>query len=308
MQNRRLSGLIAATYSPVTADGSVDVSAIAAMVDRLTADRIGGLFIGGSTGEGMSLSSTQRRKLAEAFIDAAAGSLPVIVHVGHNSLAEAAELAAHAGQAGATAISATCPSYFRITREEVLVECMAEIARAAGELPFYYYHIPVMTGSRLNMVRFLELAETQIPNLAGLKFTDTRLHEFQSCLELEEGRYDVVWGCDEMLLGAWAVGARAAIGSTYNFMPKVYQNLIAAFEKGDLAGARRYQSFAIKAIEVIARFPFHPAVKAIFNMQGLDLGDCRLPQPKLDRDQVNALRQQLEAIDFFDKINCGEGE
>ena len=93
---------------------------------------------------------------------------------------------------------------------------MQHIASGAPNLPFYYYHIPMLTGSTLDMVEFLTQGAKSIPNLVGLKYTDTKLYEFQNCLELAAGRFDVVWGCDEMLLGALATGGRGAIGSTYN--------------------------------------------------------------------------------------------
>ena len=91
-----LRGLIAATYTPLHADGQLNLDRIAKLVDHLLADRVDGLYVCGSTGEGMSLSSDERRSVAQTFVEAAAGRVPVIVQVGHNSLAEARELAAHA--------------------------------------------------------------------------------------------------------------------------------------------------------------------------------------------------------------------
>lgn len=305
MDFNRLQGLIAATYTPISADGQLNLVPIQTMVDGLIDQGIGGLYVGGSTGEGMSLCSDERKRLAAAFVEATAGRIPVIVQVGHNSLAEASALAAHARDCGANAISATCPSYFKINSEEVLVESIANIAAAAPDLPFYYYHIPLLTGSSLNMVKFLRRASILIPNLVGLKYTDTRLHEFQACLELDDGRFDVVWGCDEMLLGALAVGGKAAIGSTYNFMSGIYRQVIQAFGRGDLVAARRNQAWANAVIELIGQFPFHPAVKQIFRMQGIDLGQCRLPQPRLDDEHVASLRQQLDSIRFFEVIAAG---
>lgn len=102
----------------------------------------------------------------------------MIVQVGHNSLREAQELAKHAQQIGASAISATCPSYFKVASVQSLTLCMQELAAAAPETPFYYYHIPVLTGSSIDMVEFLTHADEAIPTLVGLKYTDTMLFEF----------------------------------------------------------------------------------------------------------------------------------
>jgi N-acetylneuraminate lyase len=177
---------------------------------------------------------------------------------------------------------------------------MAELAAAAPDLPFYYYHIPALTGSTLNILQFLEQGCCTIPSLVGLKYTDTKLHEFQQCLEFDGGRIDVVWGCDEMLLGALATGARAAIGSTYNIATPLYRAIFQAFEAHDFKEARRLQSLSVNMISTVMRFPFHPAMKAVLGMLGFDVGGCRLPQGSLTAEDVEDLRSDLNRIGFFD--------
>lgn len=300
MNLSKLSGLVAATYTPLHDDGSLNLRQISPMVEHLLSSGVTGLYVCGSTGEGMSLSGDDRRAVAEAYVRATAGRVPVIVQVGHNSLDEARQLAAHAQQTGADIVSATCPSYFKVSTVESLVDCMAELAAGAPDLPFYYYHIPTLTGSQIDMVEFLNLAGGRIPNLAGLKYTCATLHEFQECCELQDGRFDVVWGFDEMLLGALATGATAAIGSTYNIAAPLYQKLLVAFADGDLKKARQLQTLSICMIRTLCKYPFHPAMKAVFAMKGLDVGGCRLPQGRLSTDDAATLKQQLTEIGFFD--------
>jgi N-acetylneuraminate lyase len=297
---KRLAGLIAATYTPLDSGGSFNAARVGDLVDYLIDAGVSGLYVCGSTGEGMSLSSDERKAVLEAFVKANNGRVPVIAQVGHNSLAEARQLAAHAQQSGADAISATCPSYFKVPDNETLVACMAELAAGATKLPFYYYHIPALTGSTLDILEFLELGCSTIPSLVGLKYTDTKLHEFQQCLEFDAGRVDVVWGCDEMLLGALATGARAAIGSTYNIAAPLYRAIFQAFETSDFVEARRLQSQSVNMISTMMHFPFHPAMKAVLSMLGMDVGGCRLPQRRLTEDEIAALRCDLEKIGFFD--------
>ncbi|MHC4403669.1 MAG: dihydrodipicolinate synthase family protein [Planctomycetota bacterium] len=296
----RLEGLIAATYTPMDDQGRVSLGSVPPMVDRLIGEGVSGLYVCGSTGEGMSLTGAERKEVAEAFVRACAGRVPVVVQVGHNSVAEAAELAAHAQRTGADAVSATAPSYFKVDSIELLADCMAGIARGAPELPFYYYHIPSLTGAALDMPAFLKRAGERIPSLAGIKYTCPTVHEYQACLELDDGRFDVLWGCDEMLLSALAAGARGAVGSTYNVAAPLYGRIIAAFRSGRLDEARRLQGLSVKMIRTIARWPFHPAMKEILSMLGLECGRCRLPQPRLGEDQVDALRKDLQRIGFFD--------
>lgn len=300
MKTVTLNGLVAATYTPLNRDGSLCLGVIPEMVDHLISQAVSGLYVCGSTGEGMSLSGDERRLVAEAYVKAADGRVSVIVQVGHNSLAEARQLAEHAQQIGADVLSATCPSYFKVSDVATLVDCMSELSSGAPNLPFYYYHIPALTGSALDVVEFLKQGRERIPNLVGLKYTDTKLYEFQECLELDEGGFDVVWGCDEMLLGALATGARGAIGSTYNIAAPLYRRVIAAFADNDFDEARRLQSLSIKMIRTLNHFPFHPAMKAVLGMQGFNVGGCRLPQGSLSDADVTTLRSELDAIGFFE--------
>ncbi|WP_436717471.1 dihydrodipicolinate synthase family protein [Roseiconus lacunae] len=299
MLDNRLDGLIAATCTPLKTSGDVITDPIPPLVDALIDQGVRGLYVCGSTGEGISLSTEERQLVAEAYVKAAAGRVPVLVQVGHNSVSEARKLVRHAADIGADAVSATCPSYFKVSDPVTLADCMREIASAA-EIPFYYYHIPSLTGSTIDMVEFLSIAAERIPTLVGLKYTDTKLHEFQACLEVADGRFDVVWGCDEMLLGALATGARAAIGSTYNIAAPLYRRVIAAAEQGDWKHARMLQSHSVAMVRVMCRYPFHGALKAIMQFQGHSLGGCRLPLCGLSADATERLRADLEAIGFFD--------
>src|SRR6056297_2434077 len=128
MNARRLDGLVAATYTPLDDEGAVDSVMVGPLVEHLLGSRVNGFYVCGSTGEGMSLTSSERKIVAEAYVQAAQRRVPVIVQVGHNSLAEARRLAAHAQEIGADMISATCPSYFKVDTVAGLTQCMAKVA------------------------------------------------------------------------------------------------------------------------------------------------------------------------------------
>ena len=300
----RLRGLMAATFTPMHEDGTLNLNCVGPMVDHLRRQGVSALYVVGSTGEGVSLSTRERQQTVEAFIEAVAGRMPVVVHVGHNSLAEAREAAAHAERVGATAISAVPPSYFKLESLDVLVASMAEITAAAPTLPFYYYHIPQMNGVGVDMVEFLRLAGERIPTLAGLKYTSPLLCEMLACIELQGRRFDVLHGRDEMLLAGLAMGAAGAVGSTYNFAAPLYHRVMAAFSRGDLTEARCWQARAIQMIRVVLKYHGFSGQKAVMRMIGLDCGPTRLPLTPLRPAEVDDLRRDLEAIGFFEWIQA----
>lgn len=296
----RHHGLIAAALTPLAQDGSFNDKAVVPMVDRLISEGVRGLYVCGSTGEGVSLTTAERKSVAEAFVSAAAGRIPVFVQVGHNSLRDAADLAQHAASIGADNISATCPNYFKVGSIEVLVDCMLEIANAAPDRPFYYYHIPSLTGNQLSMPKFLHLASERIPNLAGIKYTTPELHVFEQCQRVLGSRFEIFWGTDEMLLPALAGGAKAAIGSTYNIAATLYNRIIDAFAAGEIDAAREMQALVIDMIAVLLDYPFHAAMKHVMRLRGMELGPCRLPQVALTEEQADALEARLRKIGYFD--------
>jgi len=295
----RLRGLIPATYTPMTAAGDIDLDAIGPMTERLLNDGIDGMYVCGSTGECVSLSTTERKQVAGAFIDAMQGRVPVIVHVGHQSLAEARDLAAHAVQAGAAATSAMPPTYYKIGEAAAVADCCADIAAAAPEVPFYYYHIPAMTGVGIDVVTLLRLVGDRVPNFAGVKYTANTIHEYQECVALDDGRFDMLYGYDELMLPALAVGARGAVGSTFNIAAPLYRRVMEAFDAGRLADARKEQLRAVAMIRVMMKRPFHPGMKAVMAMLDTPCGPCRLPMPQLSPDAQRDLQSDLEQIGFF---------
>jgi N-acetylneuraminate lyase len=300
---QRTEGLIAAPFTPMTADGSVALGAIEKQAGMLARNGVIGAFVCGTTGEGASLSTAERMDVARRWVEAAPKNFRVIIHVGHASLAEAKALAAHAQKAGAWGIGAMAPYFFRPRRVEDLVACCREVAAAAPALPFYYYHMPSMSGVTFAMADFLEAAADRIPTLVGLKFTYENLMDFGLCLRMASGRFDVLFGRDEILLSALALGGRGAVGTTYNFAAPLYLRIIEAFKAGDMKTAADLQMRAVEMIRILARAGGGSAIpsgKAVMKMIGIDCGPVRLPIVGLQPDECERLKTDLERIGFFE--------
>jgi N-acetylneuraminate lyase len=299
----KLHGLVAATHTPFDAEGRLNLAVVEKQAERLLRDGATAAFIGGTTGESHSLTVEERLALAERWVAASKGSpLRVIVHVGANCLADACTLAGQARQLGAAAIAALAPSYFKPPTLDVLVECCRIVAAAALAVPFYYYHIPPLTGAHFSMPEFLEAAADRISTLAGIKFSSPDLMAYQRCLRSHGGCFDVPWGVDEYLLAALAVGGLGGVGSSYNFAGPIYLRLIDAFQKGDLAAAREEQFRAVRLIQLLSDFGYLAAAKATMGFLGVDVGPARLPNANLTHQQHVQLRARLEQIGFFDWI------
>lgn len=295
----RYTGLIAAPFTPFHADGSVNPDAIPAYARFLKMRGVSAVFVCGTTGEGASLSVEERELVTETWIRA--GELPVIVHVGHTSLPDARRLSAHAARHGASAFAALSPFFFKPRNPAELADWCAAVASSAPALPFYYYHIPSMTGVSMPVLDVLKAAGDRIPNLAGVKYTHEDLPDFSACLHHDAGRFDLLFGRDEMLLEGTEAGSRGAVGSTYNYAAPLYLRLLAALSAGDRAQARVLQDQSIAMIAACNSVgaTHLAASKSLMAWLGVDCGPVRAPLASPTRPQLAELRGKLEDIGFF---------
>jgi N-acetylneuraminate lyase len=298
----RFRGLVAAPFTPFHADRSLNLDVIPAYARFLRDNGVGAAFVCGTTGEGLSLTLEERLRIAERWVACADDRLRVIVHVGHTCLADARTLTAHAAKIGASAVSALTPCFFKPRNNAEVVNWCEAVASAAPALPFYYYNIPSMTGIDYPVVDFLAQAQDRIPSLAGVKYTHENLPDYKACVAFAQGRYDILFGRDELLLEGTDAGALGAVGSTYNYAAPLYLRLLAARTAGLATEARALQDAAIKMIAICNGIGVThlAASKALMAMLGVDCGPARLPLAQPDATQLATLRTRLNEIGFFD--------
>lgn len=305
--SKEFQGLIAAAFTPMKEDGALNLRSIETLAEHLVRAGVTGVFVCGTTGESMSLAVTERMTIVEAWRQVCRRSLNLFVHVGHTSLPDARALAAHAQKMGADAVAAMAPCFFRPATTSDLVDFCAEIAAAAPDLPFYFYHMPSLTGVQVKVLDFLELAADRIPTLAGIKFTHEDLMDFARCVHFADQRYTILFGRDEMLLAGLAAGAHGAVGSTYNFAMPYYQVVLQSFRAGDMSRAQLAQLRAVELISIVAKYGGLPAQKAIMKMIGVDCGPVRRPLRPLTEAEYAKLREELDHFGLF-AVLAGEQE
>ena len=292
---------MAAPHTPFATDGSLAPEVVERQAAHLSDAGVTGVFVAGSTGEGLSLTGEERRALLARWVEVS-GPLKVIAHVGALARDESAALAAHAAELGVDAVAALAPSYFRPASVDALIDWLAPIAAAAPRTPFYYYDIPALTGVDFETDRVLAAGAARIPTLAGVKLTR---HDLSLCLaatRLDGGAFDVLFGHDEELLPALATGSRGFVGSTYNFAARPALRILAAFERDDLSAAREEQAWCLSLIRTLAAHDYLPAAKAAMGWLGVPVGPPRAPLVDLDAARRASLRAALEELDFFTRV------
>ena len=301
---KKINGFIGAPFTPMNQDRSLNLELIQDYVKFYLRNRIDGAFICGTSGEGYLLSVDERMKVAEKWLAESPDNFKTIIHVGGPGVEEGKKLVRHAQEIGAWGFCTMAPVFFKPSRVQDLVEYCEALAGEAPDLPFYFYHMPGFTGVYLPMVEFLNQASKRIPNLAGIKYTHEKLYEFNQCMLVENGKFDILHGQDETLICGLALGARGGIGGTYNHAMKLYINIKQAFLDGDIETARKFQNLSQDFINVLVRYRGNViGGKRIMKFLGLDCGPNRLPIQNITNQEETDLKRELEEINFFSFCN-----
>ncbi|RHZ65260.1 hypothetical protein CDV55_107494 [Aspergillus turcosus] len=293
-----LYGILAALITPFTPDkSSIDASALHAHINTLITAGIHGLVPAGSTGEFTTLSRPERKELLDLCIQFAAGRVPVIAGIGSTSAEEAAELAAHAGQAGAAAIMVVPPFYDPLNYMQ-LREFLAAIYEASGfsspssRLPIIYYHIPSVSGVTLSPSQIAGLSDV------GVKYVKDTSGNAPAYTELIFGLSDKVTtfnGWDTMMFYGLAAGAAGAVWGAANFIPELAVELweAVAVEK-NLEKGRALWSKIWPICRFLEAHNYAAAVKTGVELRGLRTGGLRRPFALLEGELMEELAVLME--------------
>lgn len=294
----KLTGLIAAPHTPFTADGSVNYPVIDQIAAHLIKQGVKGAYVLGTTGEGIHCSVDERKKIAERWVSASAGKLSITLHTGALSIADSVELSRHAETLDIFATSVIGPCFFKPGNIEDLVEYCRINAAAAPSKGFYYYHSG-MSGVNLDMEQFLQVAADRIPNLTGMKFNSSDMYEYQRCVRVNNGQFDIPFGVDEFLPAGLACGAVGVVGSTYNYAAPLYHRLIESFNRGDQADVAGCMDKVIAIIRVLVQYGGVAAGKVAMKLHGIDVGDPRRPLRPMTEQQKQDALQAFRKADFL---------
>ncbi len=230
-------------------------------------------------------------------------AVKIINLVGGTSYAECIENAQHSAEIGADAIALLAPYYFKPSGTKALAEFCARVAESVPQMPFYFYHIPVLSGCFVSMYDFLQEAAPVIPNLVGIKYTQEDFMDFLSCLRFMDGKYEMLWGRDENLLSALVLGATGGVGSTYNYAAPLYYQLIDAFNKGNLELARELQQKSIDMIRLLGKYGGIATGKAYMKYVGFDCGGFRSPVKNMSREDFVRFTEDVKALGMEEEFS-----
>ena len=289
----RLEGIYTPVITPFSADGEIDYTALAELIERLIGAGVHGLISGGSTGENYAETIDERLAIARFVTDRAKGQLPVIVGTGAMRTPDSIALAVGAREMGADAILLGSPPYAVPTERENALNALA-IDRAA-DLPIVLYNYPGRMCVEMGRDFLDRVGRSR--NVVAIKESSgdiNRLH----LLARDYPHIQISCGMDDQALEFFAWGATSWICAGSNFLPEEH---IALYEtcvvKGDFAKGRRIMSAMLPLMRVLEQGgKFIQCVKHGVETTGLRAGPMRPPLKGLNKDDKRELEQVIRTL------------
>jgi len=303
---RDFKGVIPAVLTVFDKNEEIDEKGMREVISYLIDKGVDGLYLTGSTGEGFTMSSEERKRVVEIVIDENKGRVPVVVHVGAIGTKLSIDLAKHAEMVGADGISSVPPFYWKFNENQI-VKYYTEIANACS-LPMIVYNVPLAGLLGMNAIKRLAAIE----NVKGIKYTALSHYEITQIKDEVGEDFLVYSGADEMAVSGLLAGSDGIIGSFYNIMPELFINIKNAVDNKEIDEATRLQRQAIEIIMYCLQLPsFYAGMKAILRFRGINAGYCRSPFENLSEAQEADFREGLKklketynitGVEFLDEI------
>lgn len=287
----KFSGVMPALVTPLTEKEEINVPVLKKLVDWEIKEGADGFYIGGATGEGLLLRPDVRKVLFDESFKAA-GDKAKVAHITDINFETTLELARYAEKAGADAISAVPPIYFSYDEDDIY-NYYKRIAESV-HIPLMIYYTPA-AGVNLSIGLLKRLFE--IDNLTAVKWT---ANDYFAMLRLKTEVPDanIINGPDEMLLCGLAMGADGGMGTTYNIQLPTIRAVYDNFKAGNIDAAREAQKKADKVVPVFFKYKVIPAVKAILEAKGFEVGNAANPQKVFTEQIKKDLFADLEAAGY----------
>jgi dihydrodipicolinate synthase/N-acetylneuraminate lyase len=292
LKEKLQGGVCPAMATPLLPDGmTVNTAVISQLADFLLTAGSKGLFVGGTTGEGILLSEAERMRLHETAVTVANGRLPVLLHTGTNQLASTIALSQHAASIGADAIAVVTP-YFYTMHDDALFDYYRTVAASVPDLPLLLYDIPQLAINGISPALLGRLAQ-EIPSLAGMKSSRPDAQLVRQLIEMAPDSLIVLAGNEAAALGMLALGADGLISGLSTAVPEPFVALTRLFAQGKMAEAQQQQRIINQMLTQLPKKARIGAVKQILTARGIPMGTAVPPRAMPDFDVWAKIRPLL---------------
>jgi len=286
----RLRGCGTALVTPFTSTGLLDEPALRALIDWQLKQGVHMLIPCGSTGEAVTLSAAEHRRVVEITVEQVNGRVPVVAGAGSNDTAKAVATSREMQAIGATHLLHVTPMYNKPPQRALLAHFRA--VADGCDLPIVIYNVPGRTAVNLEAATCLELAAD--PRFVAVKEASGNLAQITTIIRERPDHFSVLSGDDGITLSLMAHGADGVISVVSNILPAAMAQLCEVMWRGDLAAARALDAQLAPVIDACFVESNPIPAKAMLSMMGRMENTLRLPLVPLQDTLMPRVRTVLE--------------
>ncbi|HZW57816.1 MAG TPA: dihydrodipicolinate synthase family protein [Nitrososphaerales archaeon] len=285
-------GVIVPMVTPFNSKSEVDYSALDRLTEFLITNGVHGLMPLGTSGEFALLSQEERVGVIERVVSRTRRRVPVVAGISEPGTRLAAKRAFQAERAGADAVIATGPYYYRTDDEGLLLHYQSILNQT--RLPLMVYNIPSYAGYNIPPEVVNKLCEKNPGRIAGVKFTTNDLGLFLEYLRELKTKTQILIGSDSLFFSALGLGAAGGVLGSANVLPEETVSIYNSYTKGDFSRAGNIQGRIDGFTSAMALGTYPSSLKEALRLIGLDCGEVRAPLVPLLPDQKLKIKQSLD--------------
>jgi 4-hydroxy-tetrahydrodipicolinate synthase len=281
--------MLTAMVTPFDQHGEVDYNAARTLVNHLIDNGTDGLVVAGTTGESPTLTTEEKVELFKLVVETSAGRVPVIAGTGSNNTRASIKLTKLAEGAGVDGIMLVTP-YYNKPSQEGLFQHFKAIAESTS-LPVMLYNIPGRSVVNMSVDTVVRLSE--INNIVSVKEASGNLDMMTEIISRTPENFSLYSGDDGLTLPVLAIGGTGVVSVASHIIGNEMQEMINQFKSGRVQEAATTHQSLLPIMKAMFAAPNPVPVKAALTMQGVQVGDVRLPMIPLTEEEKSALQKVL---------------
>jgi 4-hydroxy-tetrahydrodipicolinate synthase len=281
--------MLTAMVTPFDQHGEVDYNAARTLVNHLIDNGSDGLVVAGTTGESPTLTTEEKVELFKLVVETSAGRVPVIAGTGSNNTRASIKLTKLAEEAGVDGIMLVTP-YYNKPSQEGLFQHFKAIAESTS-LPVMLYNIPGRSVVNMSVDTVVRLSE--INNIVSVKEASGNLDMMSEIISRTPENFTLYSGDDGLTLPVLAIGGTGVVSVASHIIGNEMQEMINQFKSGRVQEAASSHRSLLPIMKALFAAPNPVPVKAALTMQGVQVGDVRLPMVPLNEEEKSALLKVL---------------
>ncbi|MBN1275970.1 MAG: 4-hydroxy-tetrahydrodipicolinate synthase [Deltaproteobacteria bacterium] len=294
MTSSKFIGTGVAIVTPFRKDDSIDFNSLGNLIEYLINNKVNYIVVLGTTGETPTLTSDEKKAVANFVIEAVNKRVPVVVGIGGNSTQDVIDKIKEVEFDGIDAVLSVAPYYNKPGQKGIYAHFQAIVSSCP--VPVIIYNVPGRTGCNITAETTLRLAHDFNKQFVGIKEASGNFQQIMKIIQDKPSGFLVISGDDAITLPLISIGASGVISVVANAFPKEFSNMVNKALEMKYHEARVMHYKLLEIIENLFVEGSPAGIKAALNILGLVQNQVRMPLTPVSRTTYNKLAELIKEI------------